>query len=87
MTAFIVGPDLVAVALSLLVLYAVPIWALVDVANHSRVAFYQAKSSRTAWIILLAVGMALEPIGLILGVGYLAFTRRRVRRFDADAPV
>jgi hypothetical protein len=71
--------------LTVLVFWALPIAALVSVASLSRAAFYQAHSSRTAWIIILAIGMLLSPIGFFFALYFFLGVRRRVRRFDGGS--
>jgi hypothetical protein len=71
--------------LTLLVFWVLPIAALVSASSFSRVAFYQAHSSKTAWIVILAVGMLLSPVGVFFALYYFSFVRRRVRRFDRGA--
>jgi Na+/citrate or Na+/malate symporter len=86
MTAEIFGPTLGGpFALLILWFWAMPISALVSVASQSKVAFYQAHSSKTAWIIILAVGLLLSPVGLFFSLYYFVFVRRRVRKFDRSA--
>ena len=62
--------------------YALPIMAIVDVSGKSRVAFYQANSSKTAWIIVLAIGLLLSPLGIFSSAYYFLGVRRRVLRFQ-----
>jgi hypothetical protein len=86
MTGAIFGPSLAgfggAYLLMVIAFWVGPIAALVSVASQSRVAFYQAHSSKTAWIIILAVGILLSPIGFFFALYYFLLVRRRVRRFD-----
>lgn len=89
MIAEIFGPSLAGFGafyfLIVLVFWATPIAALVSAASLSRVAFYQARSSKTAWIVILAIGMLLSPMGLFLALYYFLGVRRRVRQFDPGA--
>ena len=56
----------------------VPIWAVVDAANRTPVAFYAAGSNKTAWIVVIVVSWFLG-MGFFLGGYYLLFTRRKLR--------
>ena len=89
MTGEIFGPSVAgfggAYVLMIFAFWALPIAALVSVASQSRVAFYQAHSSKTAWIVILAVGLPLAPFGFFFALYYFALVRRRVRRFDRSA--
>ena len=49
-------------------LCVLPIRAIVDVSEKSKVAFYQADSSKTAWIVVLAIGLIFSPLGLFFSV-------------------
>jgi uncharacterized membrane protein YedE/YeeE len=71
-----------ALLISLVVLFGsivVPIWAVIDAANRSAVAFYAAGSNKTAWIIVI-VASALFGMGFFLGGYYLLFTRKKMQR-------
>jgi hypothetical protein len=85
MVAMIFGPSLSFVGAGfvlMLAAYALPIMAIVDVSGKSRVAFYQANSSKTAWIVVLAIGLLLSPLGIISAAYYFLGVRRRVQRFQ-----
>jgi hypothetical protein len=88
--AEIFGPSLSFLGGSFVVMlvgYGLPIWAIVDVSAKSRVAFYQAGSSKTAWIVVLAIGLILSPLGLFSSGYYLVFARRKVLRFQKSSDV
>jgi uncharacterized protein DUF2516 len=57
----------------------VPIWALVDAANRSAVAFYAAGSNKTAWILVIALAWCIG-LGFFLGGYYLLLTRKKLRQ-------
>lgn len=59
----------------------VPIWAVVDAANRSAVAFYAAGSNKTAWIVVIVVSLLLG-VGFFLGGYYLLFTRKKLRHLQ-----
>jgi hypothetical protein len=78
----IFGPDLLLVIL--LVVWGVPIWALVDAASRSRDAFYRAGSSKTTWIIVIAASaFFLGPVGMCVAAIYLLSVRPKVKRAAA----
>ena len=80
--AAIFGPDLLLVFL--LVVWGVPIWAIVDAASRSREAFYRAGSSKTAWIVVIAASaFFLGPVGMCLAAIYLLSIRPKVKRAGA----
>jgi hypothetical protein len=76
MLADVFGPDLVIV----LVVLAVPLWAIVDAISRPAVAFYAAGSNKTAWVIVLLVATFVLGIGLFLAAYYLFVVRRKVRQ-------
>lgn len=61
MFGVIYGPSALVVTPLLLVLWAMSILAIVNASKKSAVAFYQARSSKTAWIVVLAVSMLATP--------------------------
>ena len=75
----IFGPDLFVVLVILFCAVAVPIWAIVDAANRSAVAFYGAGSNKTTWIVVIVVAW-LIGMGFFLGGFYVLFSRPKVRR-------
>jgi len=88
MSAMIFGPSLSFVGVGfvfMLVAYALPIVAIVDVSGKSRVAFYQANSSKTAWIVVLAIGLLLTPVGIFFAAYYFLGVLRRVARFQKSS--
>jgi hypothetical protein len=79
----IFGPDIFVALIALLIGLAtlvIPIWAIVDAASRPSGAFAAAGSSKTMWIVIIAVAWVLTGIvGLILGAVYLGNIRPRVR--------
>ncbi|MFY9783409.1 MAG: hypothetical protein WAK12_07740 [Acidimicrobiales bacterium] len=65
--------------------WVLQIAALVSVASMSRVAFYQANSSKTGWVLILAVGLLVFPVGFFFASYYFLGVQQRVRRFDESA--
>jgi len=80
MIGLIVGPSAKVFGPLMLVLWAVPIAAIANASKKTAVAFHQAKSSKTAWIVVLAVDN-LTPFGWLLASDYFAFVRPRVNSF------
>jgi hypothetical protein len=80
MIAAIFGPNATIFAPLMMVLWVAPILANVNASKKTGVAFYQAKSSKTAWIVVLAVSN-LTPFGWILATIYFASVRPKVNRF------
>lgn len=74
----IFGPDLVIVFL-VLVVYVVPLWALIDACLLPNTKWLAAGKSKALWIALLAVTLIFEPIGLLLAIGYFSLVRRNVK--------
>lgn len=63
-----------------LVVLAIKIWALVDAATHPDVTYRAAgKWSKTPWLLVLAVGLLLNWIGLIAAIVYLVDVRPALR--------
>lgn len=80
----IFGPDAAAFPLAVLIFDACTIGAIVNASSRSRVAFYQADSSKTAWIIVLAIGLLLSPVGFIFSCVYFFGVRRRMQMTERD---
>lgn len=76
MLADVFGPDLLIV----LVVLALPLWAIIDAISRPAVAFYAAGSNKTAWVIVLLVATFVLGIGLFLAAYYLLVVRRKVRQ-------
>jgi hypothetical protein len=81
------GPEKVLSVLPILVWilvwfgsYAVTIAALFSAARRPDEAWRQVKSSRSFWVVLLAVGMIMIPFGLVFAIVYLLGPGRRFRR-------
>jgi hypothetical protein len=86
LTSEIFGPDLLfvlAVPIVLLVLIGLSIWALVDVSSHSKRDFYEAGSSKVAWIIVIAVFTFFYGFGCLIAIYYLLRVRPKVLRIEA----
>ncbi|HUC37466.1 MAG TPA: DUF2516 family protein [Acidimicrobiales bacterium] len=59
---------------------AISIWAIADAASKSSEAFRAAGSSRKKWMMVLVFfTIALDVIGVVLAIVYLALVRPRVR--------
>lgn len=62
---------------------ALAVQTVVDVAGHSRAAFYGAGYSRTGWLVVLVAGLGLWPVAYGAAVVYWLRARPRVRRAEA----
>jgi hypothetical protein len=68
------------IAISILALLALGVWALGDVVLRPRTAFEAADRSKTLWLVALIVGLFfLGPLGGLLGFGYLVAVRPKVK--------
>src|SRR5664280_633545 len=79
----IFGPDLLIVLLVLVVgvgLLAMSIWALADVSSHTKEDFYEAGSSKIAWIAVISVFTVFYGFGSLIAVYYLTRVRPKVTR-------
>jgi hypothetical protein len=76
MLADVFGLDLLIV----LVVLALPLWAIIDAISRPAVAFYAAGSNKTAWVIVLLVATFVLGIGFFLAAYYLLVVRRKVRQ-------
>lgn len=79
----IFGPDLLIVAIIPLVLLGLSIWAIVDVSSHSKRDFYEAGSSKVAWIIVISVSTFFYGFGSLIAIYYLIRVRRKVCMVEA----
>jgi hypothetical protein len=82
----IFGPDILIVLMAplvLVVLLGLSIWAIVDVASHSKSDFYEAGYSRTAWIIVIAVFTFFYGFGTFIAIYYLIRVRPKVLKIEA----
>lgn len=77
--AAVFGPDMFLVLLFAILGWAIPIWAIIDAAGKPAVAFYGARSNKTAWILVLLVTMLLG-LGFFFGAYYLIGVSPKVRR-------
>ena len=75
MLADVFGPDLLIV----LLVIALPLWAIIDALSRPAAAFHAAGTNRTAWVIVLLVATFILGIGLFLAAFYLISVRRKVR--------
>jgi hypothetical protein len=85
-TGEIFGPDILLVLivpLVLLTLLSLSVWAIVDVASHSKRDFYEAGYSRTAWIIVIAVFTFFYGFGTLTAIYYLIRVRPKVLKVEA----
>jgi hypothetical protein len=85
-TGEIFGPDILLVLivpLVLLTLLSLSVWAIVDVASHSKRDFYEAGYSRTAWIIVIAVFTFFYGFGAFTALFYLIRVRPKVLKVEA----
>ena len=55
---------------------------IVDVADHTRVAFYAAGYSRSAWLVVLGAGIFLWPAAFVASLVYWLRARPRVVRAE-----
>jgi general stress protein CsbA len=77
----IFGPDLLVVLFALIFILGflgMSIWAIVDVSSHSKEDFYSAGSSKTAWIIVIAVFTVFYGFGSLIAIYYLLRVRPKV---------
>jgi uncharacterized BrkB/YihY/UPF0761 family membrane protein len=85
-TGEIFGPVLLivlALPMVLLALIGLSIWAIVDVSSHSKRDFYEAGSSKVAWIVVIAVFTFFYGFGCFIAVYYLLRVRPKVLRVEA----
>lgn len=74
-----IGPTEALLIVSGLILWIVPIWAIVDAARRPDDAFASRGQSRTTWIILLVVtALFCGPIGLFFSLYYLVAVRPKL---------
>jgi hypothetical protein len=76
MLADVFGPDVLIV----LLVIALPLWAIIDALSRPAVAFYAAGSNKTEWVIVLLVATFVFGIGLFLAAFYLVSVRGKVRQ-------
>jgi hypothetical protein len=72
------GVPYVAVGLVGLIVFALWLWALLDVLRQPRYAFEAAHVNRTLWIVLL-VGSLFCGLAWLVAIAYLVFARGKVR--------
>jgi hypothetical protein len=84
----IFGPDLLVALFILVVIVAllgISIWAIVDVASHSKQDFYSAGSSKTAWIIVIVLFTVFYGFGSLIAIYYLVRVRPKVQRVEMQS--
>jgi len=84
----IFGPDLLVVLIVLIFILGflgTSIWAIVDVASHSKEDFHSAGSSKTAWIIVIAVFTVFYGCGSLIAIYYLLRVRPKVLKVEGQA--
>jgi Phospholipase_D-nuclease N-terminal len=62
---------------------ALSIWAIIDVSSHSKVDFYESGSSKTAWIVVIALFTFIYGFGTFIAIFYLIGVRPKVRRIES----
>jgi hypothetical protein len=85
-TGEIFGPDVIIVILIpilILALVGLSIWAIVDVSSHSKRDFYEAGSSKVAWIVVIALFTFFYGFGSFIAIYYLIRVRPKVLRIEA----
>ena len=75
----IFGPDLLIVGAFTFVLFGLSIWAIIDVSSHSKRDFYEAGSSKVAWIVVIALFTFFYGFGCLIAIYYLIRVRPKVR--------
>jgi len=86
MFATIFGPDLLVVLPFMLIplsFFGFSVFVIVDVASHSKVDFYDAGYSRTAWIVVIEVFTLFYGFGCLIAIYYLIAVRPTVLRIEA----
>jgi len=78
----IFGPDLIIVGLFTFVLFGFSNWAIIDASSHSKRDFYEAGSSKIAWIIVIALFTFFYGFGCLIAIYYLNWVRPKVRRIE-----
>jgi general stress protein CsbA len=84
----IFGPDLLVALFFVVVIVAlvgISIWAIVDVASHSKEDFYSAGSSKTAWIVVIALFTVVYGFGSLIAIYYLVWVRPKVQRVEMQS--
>lgn len=82
LTGEIFGPNLLVVGFIFFILFGCSIWAIIDASSHSKRDFYEAGSSKVAWIVVIAVFTLFFSFGCLIAIYYLIRVRPRVRRID-----
>lgn len=85
MLGMVFGPDLVVAVLFILIplgFLGLSIYAIVDVSSHSRVDFYEAGSSKAAWIVVIGVFTLFYGFGCLIAAYYLIAVRPKVLRIE-----
>ncbi|HWD96942.1 MAG TPA: hypothetical protein VG246_11025 [Acidimicrobiales bacterium] len=83
MLGMIFGPDLFVVVLLIIPLcLGLSIFAVVDVASHSKEDFFDAGYSKTAWIVVICVFTLFYGFGCLIAAFYLIAVRPKVARIE-----
>jgi len=83
LSGVVFGPDLLIVLLVVLIPIGLSIWAIVDVSSHSKHDFSEAGSSKTAWIVVIALFTIFYGFGSLIAIYYLIRVRPKVRKVEA----
>jgi len=84
----IFGPDLLVVLIAFIFVLGflgISIWAIIDVSSHSKEDFDSAGSSKTVWIILIAVFTVAYGFGSLIAIYYLLRVRPKVLKVEGQA--
>jgi hypothetical protein len=85
-TSEVFGPDaafLLLIPLLMLALVGLSIWAIVDVSSHSKQDFYEAGSSKVAWIVVIALFTFCYGFGSFIAIYYLLRVRPKVLQIES----
>jgi hypothetical protein len=80
------GPDILivlTVLILLLALFGLSIWAIIDASLHSKRDFFEAGSSKVAWIIVIAIFTVFFGFGTLIAIYYLIRVRPKVLMIEA----
>jgi hypothetical protein len=83
MLGMVFGPDLFVALLFILIplcFLGLSIYAIVDVSSHSKVEFYEAGYSKTAWIVVIGFFTLFYGFGCLIAAYYMVAIRPKVVR-------
>ncbi len=86
MLGAVFGPDLLIAVVFLLIplgFVGLSVVAVVDVCSHSKVDFYAAGYSRTAWVVVIGALTLFYGFGCLNAAYYLIAVRPKVRQIEA----